>query len=74
MIENEIIPSACINGNIFNNNDEVVVNNNYQLKFPFSIKSVDPIVNRSLLADFTGKSAVGVETYSQVLSFIIFVN
>lgn len=28
--------------------------NKSQLKFPFDIKSVDPIVNERLLKDFTG--------------------
>lgn len=50
----EIIANSDLNGNTFNNNNEVVVNNNYQLKFPFSIKSVDPIINQRLLTDFTG--------------------
>lgn len=37
-----------------NNNNDVIVNNNYELKFPYSIKSVDPNVNTDLLKDFTG--------------------
>lgn len=57
MIESELIPIAHSNENNFNNNNEVIVNNNYHLKFPFSIKPVDPFVNQSLLRDFTGKNA-----------------
>lgn len=54
MIENEIISDSIGNGNNFNNNKEAVFNNNYQLKFPFSIKTVDSNINSSLIADFTG--------------------
>lgn len=57
MIESELIPViAHSNENNFNNNNEVIVNNNYKLKFPFSIKPVDPFVNQSLLKDFTGNN------------------
>lgn len=40
--------------NCNNNNDDIIVNNNYELKFPYSIKSVDPATNDQLLRDFTG--------------------
>lgn len=56
MIDSELIPIANLSVNNFNNNNEVIVNNNYHLKFPFSIKPVDPFVNQSLLADFTGNN------------------
>lgn len=56
MIESELIPNAHMNENNYNNNNEVIVNNNCQLKFPFSIKPVDPFVNQSLLKDFTGNN------------------
>lgn len=54
MIESVNIQNIHINGNSFNNNDEILVNNNYRLKFPFEIKNVDRFVNERLLRDFTG--------------------
>lgn len=54
MIEGVNIQNIHINGKSFNNNDEIIVNNNYRLKFPFEIKSVDQNVNERLLSDFTG--------------------
>lgn len=48
------------NGKSFNNNDDIAVNNNYELKFPYSIKSVDPAIDGKLLRDFTGKFSLFV--------------
>lgn len=54
MIESVNTRSTDTNGNVINNNNEVIVNNNYELKFPYSIKSVEPSINQKLLKDFTG--------------------
>lgn len=53
MIESVNLPNIHTNGQ-YNKNSEALINNNYRLKFPFHIKQVDPIVNQSLLKDFTG--------------------
>lgn len=53
MIESVNLSSIHTNGQ-YNKNSEALINNNYRLKFPFHIKQVDPIVNQSLLKDFTG--------------------
>lgn len=53
MIESVNLSSIHANAQ-YNKNSEANVNNNYRLKFPFHIKQVDPIVNQSLLKDFTG--------------------
>lgn len=37
-----------------NNNEDNFVNKNYEIKFPFTIKPVDPETNSELLKDFTG--------------------
>lgn len=44
----------CSGRNSSNNNDDIVANNNYELRFPYSIKSVDPSTDEHLLKDFTG--------------------
>lgn len=54
MIESVNLPSIHTSGQ-YNKNSETLINNNYRLKFPFQIKSVEPIINASLLKDFTGK-------------------
>lgn len=55
MIESANLPIHT-NGQYGKSNDTIVNNNNnYRLKFPFQIKSVDPKTNESLLKDFTGK-------------------
>lgn len=53
MIESVNLPSIHTNGQ-FNKNSDVRISDSYRLKFPFHIKQVDPIINQSLLKDFTG--------------------
>lgn len=53
MIESVNLPSIHTNGQ-FNKNCDGRISDNYRLKFPFNIKQVDPIINQSLLKDFTG--------------------
>lgn len=66
----------CSNGRINininnNNNDEIVVNNNYELKFPYSIKSVDPDIDEQLLKDFTGIYKLQLNGNSIIIIIII---
>lgn len=42
-------------GDAVNNNQDNFINKNYKLKFPYSIKPIDPETNIQLLNDFTGK-------------------
>lgn len=54
MTDNVNISDVDTNGNVLKNNNEVTANNNYEQKFPFSIKPVEPSINKMLLKDFTG--------------------
>lgn len=42
-------------GDTANNNQDDFSNQNYELKFPYSIKPIDSDTNSELLKDFTGK-------------------